>query len=252
LVVEPGTGGGGERRYSLPHGHAEVLTDGDRINFFAPMGRALVGIGAVMTTVVDAFRAGGGVPYEAYGADIRSAISALNPPGFMSLLGTQWFPAITDVDSRLRAKPPARVADIGCGTGWSSIGIAKAYPLVTVDGLDLDSASIEDAKRNAETSGVSGRVKFEVRDAADPTLAGSYDLVTAFETIHYISNPVGALRAMRAASSKMAGRSSLPTRRSRKSSKLETMRSSGSCTASARCTAFRSAWSSPIPPAPER
>jgi len=198
LLVESGKGGGGERRYSLPHGHAEVLTDADSINFFAPMGRAVVGIGAVMSTVVEAFRAGGGVPYEAYGADMRNSISALNRPGFMTLLGTQWFPAITDVDSRLRAKPPARVADIGCGTGWSSIGIANAYPLVTVDGFDLDSASIEDAKRNAETSGVSDRVKFEIRDAADPRLAGSYDLVTAFETIHDMSNPVGALRAMRA------------------------------------------------------
>ena len=60
-----------------------------------------------------------------------------------------------------------------------------------------DSASIEDAKRNAEPSGVSDRVKFEIRDAADPRLAGSYDLVTAFETIHDRSNPVGAQRAMR-------------------------------------------------------
>src|ERR1700730_2567044 len=196
LLVEPGNGSG-ERRYSLPRGHAEVLTDADSVNFFAPMGRAMVGIGAVMSTVVDAFRAGGGVPYEAYGTDMRSAISALNRPGFMSLLGTQWFPAIADVDSRLRAKPPARVADIGCGTGWFTLRIANAYPLVTVDGFDLDSASIEDARHNAETSGVSDRVKFEIRDAADPRLAGSYDLVTAFETIHDMSNPVGALRAMR-------------------------------------------------------
>jgi 2-polyprenyl-3-methyl-5-hydroxy-6-metoxy-1,4-benzoquinol methylase len=90
------------------------------------------------------------------------------------------------------------VADVGCGTGWSSIGIAKAYPLASVDGLDLDAASIEDARRNAEANGVAHRVKFEVRDAGDPKLAGSYDLVTAFETIHDMSNPVGTLRAMRA------------------------------------------------------
>ena len=196
LVVEPGDDTEEGRRYSLPRGHAEVLDDPDSLNFLAPMGRAMVGIGSVMADVVAAFRTGEGVPYEAYGADMRSSISSLNRPMFLNLLGSKWFPALTDVDRRLRSQPPARVADVGCGTGWSSIGIAKAYPLATVDGLDLDTASIEVAQRNALASGVADRVKFEVRDAGDPKLAGSYDLVTAFETIHDMSNPVGALRAM--------------------------------------------------------
>ena len=195
LVVEPGEG---ERRYSLPRGHAEVLDDPDSLNFLAPAARGVVSIGAVMTNVIEAFRTGAGVPYEAYGADMRSSISSGNRPMFLNLLGSKWFPAITDVDRRLRAQPPARVADVGCGTGWSSIAIAKAYPLIKVDGLDLDEASIEDARRNGIASGVADRVTFEVRDASDPKLAGSYDLVTAFETIHDMSNPVGALKAMRA------------------------------------------------------
>jgi 2-polyprenyl-3-methyl-5-hydroxy-6-metoxy-1,4-benzoquinol methylase len=197
LVVEPDVDATSERSYKLPAGHAEVLVDADSVNFLAPLGRGLVGIGAVLPQVAEAFRSGAGVPYEAYGEDMRSSIASLNRPGFLSLLGTSWFPAITDVDRRLRSEPPARVADVGCGTGWSSIGIAKAYPLVTVDGLDLDSASIEDARRNALDSGVADRVTFQVRDAADPSLAGSYDLVTAFETIHDMSDPVGALKAMR-------------------------------------------------------
>ena len=195
LVVETGEG---ERRYSLPRGHAEVLDDPDSLNFLAPAARGVVSIGAVMTNVIDAFRTGAGVPYEAYGADMRTSISSGNRPMFLNLLGSKWFPAITDVDRRLRSEPPARVADVGCGTGWSSIAIAKAYPLIKVDGLDLDEASIEDARRNGIASGVADRVTFEVRDASDPKLAGSYDLVTAFETIHDMSNPVGALKAMRA------------------------------------------------------
>jgi 2-polyprenyl-3-methyl-5-hydroxy-6-metoxy-1,4-benzoquinol methylase len=198
LVVEPGGAGDEGRRFSLPPGHAEVLLDADSTNFLAPVARGVVSIGLVMPQVVEAFRSGGGVPYEAYGEDMRSSISSLNRPAFLNLLGTYWFPAITEVDRRLRAQPPARVADVGCGTGWSSIAIATAYPLAKVDGLDLDSASIEVARRNAEARGVADRVTFEVRDAADPRLAGSYDLVTAFETIHDMSNPVGALRAMRA------------------------------------------------------
>src|SRR5260370_31143277 len=128
---------------------------------------------------------------------MREAISSLNRPAFLNLVGNYWFPEISDVDQRLRSEPPARVADVGCGTGWSSIAIATVHPLVRVDGFDLDSASIEDARRNASVRGVSDRVTFEVRDAADPRLAGAYDLVTAFETVHDMSNPVGALRAMR-------------------------------------------------------
>ncbi len=198
LVVEPGEADEKRRRYSLSRGHAEVLIDADSTNFFAPAAQGLVAIGGVMPNIVEAFRTGGGVPYEAYGEEMRSSISSLNRPGFLNLLGSTWFPAINDVDSRLRSQPPARVADVGCGTGWSSIAIASAYPLVKVDGFDLDQASIEDAQRNAKASGVADRVTFGVRDAADPRLAGAYDLVTAFETIHDMSNPVGALRAMRA------------------------------------------------------
>ena len=202
LVVEPGDPDEEGRRYRLPPGHAEVLDDPDSVSFLAPTGRAMVAIGAAMPLVAEAFRTGKGVPYKSYGADMRGAISTLNRPAFLNLLGNYWFPAIADVDQRLRAKPPARVADIGCGTGWSSIAIATAYPKVKVDGFDLDAESIKEARRNAKTWLVADRVKFEVRDAADPHLAGIYDLVTAFETIHDMSNPVGALRAMRALAKK--------------------------------------------------
>jgi 2-polyprenyl-3-methyl-5-hydroxy-6-metoxy-1,4-benzoquinol methylase len=197
LSVEPVSDRAEGRAYTLPPGHAEVLNDPDSLNFLAPLAQGVVGAAGVMPEVIEAFRTGGGVPYEAYGVDMRNSIASGNRPGFLKLLGTKWFPAIPDVDRRLRAHPPARVADVGCGTGWSSVGIAVAYPMVTVEGFDLDSASIEEATRNAVNSGVADRVTFEVRDAADPNLAGSYDLVTAFETIHDMSNPVGALRAMR-------------------------------------------------------
>ena len=184
-------------RFRLPAGHAEVLTDPESLSFLAPLSTGVVSIGAVMPQVLEAFRSGGGVPYEAYGEDMRSSIAELNRPGFLKLLGTQWFPAIPELDARLRADPPALVADVGCGTGWSSIGIAKAYPKVTVHGFDLDAASINEARRNAGKSGVADRVKFAIRDAADPGLAAKFDVVTAFETIHDMSHPVGALQAMR-------------------------------------------------------
>lgn len=113
---------------------------------------------------------------------------------FVNLLASEWFPAVPGLVDRLRADPPARVADVGCGTGWSSISIARGFPEAVVTGLDLDNASIDEACRNAVEAGVADRVSFDVRNAADPKLAGSFDLVCAFETIHDMVDPVGALR----------------------------------------------------------
>ena len=84
-----------------------------------------------------------------------------------------------------------------CGVGWSSIGIAKSYPQVNVDGFDLDEPSIDIARANAQEAQVTGRVQFHVRDASDPNFAGNYDLVIALECVHDMSDPVGALKTMR-------------------------------------------------------
>jgi 2-polyprenyl-3-methyl-5-hydroxy-6-metoxy-1,4-benzoquinol methylase len=116
---------------------------------------------------------------------------------FLKQLGTEWLPAVPDIHARLMAAPPARIADLGCGAGWSSIGMAQSYPNVLVDGFDLDDASIALARANAQTAGLADRVTFTARDAGDPQLAGCYDLVTAFECVHDMSQPVGALKAMR-------------------------------------------------------
>jgi ubiquinone/menaquinone biosynthesis C-methylase UbiE len=115
----------------------------------------------------------------------------------VNLLGTEWLPAIAEVDRRLRAAPPARVADIGCGTGWSSIAMGSAYPRITVDGFDLDPDVIAAASENARRAGVADRVRFTVLDAADPDLPGRYDLVTVFEALHDMARPVEALAAAR-------------------------------------------------------
>jgi 2-polyprenyl-3-methyl-5-hydroxy-6-metoxy-1,4-benzoquinol methylase len=121
----------------------------------------------------------------------------MNRAAFLHQLGNEWLPLIPDVDARLQADPPARVADVGCGAGWSSIGIARSYPKVRVDGLDTDAPAIALARTNAEQMGVADRVGFHARNAADLALAGRYDLVTAFECIHDMSDPVSVLSAMR-------------------------------------------------------
>lgn len=73
----------------------------------------------------------------------------LNRPPFLNLLADQWLPSMPDVAGRLEGEPPAPVAEVGCGGGWASIAIAQAFPKVSVDGFDLDEASIALARRNA-------------------------------------------------------------------------------------------------------
>jgi 2-polyprenyl-3-methyl-5-hydroxy-6-metoxy-1,4-benzoquinol methylase len=186
-----------KRRYRLPPGNAEILLDRESVSYLAPLVQAAVGVARPLKAIEEAFRTGGGVGFAEYGEDLRKGVAELNRPLFLHQLGPEYLPSIPDIHRRLSADPPARVADIGCGTGWSSIGMALAYPKIRVDGFDLDDASIADARLNARQSGIYRRVRFEARDAADAALSGSYDLVTAFECIHDMADPVGALATMR-------------------------------------------------------
>jgi 2-polyprenyl-3-methyl-5-hydroxy-6-metoxy-1,4-benzoquinol methylase len=185
------------RRFRLPEGHDEVLLERDSLHYVAPFAQQMAGLTRPLPAVLEAYRTGGGVPYPEYGKDIREGIAYGNRPMFINLMGTEWLPAVPDVHERLQADPPARVADVGCGAGWSSISITRAYPKAWVDGFDLDENSIAEAKVNAEAEGLADRVTFQVRDAADPELSGRYDLAIAIECIHDMSRPVEALQAMR-------------------------------------------------------
>jgi 2-polyprenyl-3-methyl-5-hydroxy-6-metoxy-1,4-benzoquinol methylase len=194
LEVDDPADGPLARRYRLPAAHAIVLADRDDVRYRAFNGIEIARAARQLPDLVDAFRTGGApapLPWAPEGrADYNRAV-------YLNLLGRQWLPGIADVDRRLRAEPPARVADLACGPGWSSIAIAQAYPLVSVDGFDLDADVIEAARRNAAHAGVSGRVTFAVTDASGPGWSGRYDLVTIFEALHDMSRPVDALRAAR-------------------------------------------------------
>jgi 2-polyprenyl-3-methyl-5-hydroxy-6-metoxy-1,4-benzoquinol methylase len=185
------------RRFALPAAYREVFLEPESLNYFAGVLRLVVGATSPFAAVEEVYRRGGGVPYMDYGVDTLQGIAAMNRPMFLNQLGSEWLPALPDVDARLQSGALAWVADVGCGTGWSSIAIAKAYPGVRVDGFDLDEASVEVARAHAAAAGVADCVSFAVRDAADPVFAGRYDLVTAFETLHDIARPVDALRSMR-------------------------------------------------------
>jgi 2-polyprenyl-3-methyl-5-hydroxy-6-metoxy-1,4-benzoquinol methylase len=198
LAVDDATRDAKARRFRLPAGHAEVLVERDSLDYMAPIARLGVAATGPLEAVLEAFRSGGGVAYADYGRELREAQGDVNRATFLQLIGTEWLPTLSDVHTRLGADPPARVADVGCGAGWSSIAIAQSYPNARVDGFDLDPPSVELARTNAQEAGLGKeRVRFDVRDAGDSEHAGRYDLVTAFECIHDLSQPVQALRAMR-------------------------------------------------------
>lgn len=201
LQVDDETATAQERRYELPVAYHEVLVDTESLNFLAPLAQVAVGAVSPIHAVLDAYRNGGGVDFADYGVDLREGQANMNRAMFLQELGQIYLPAIADVHERLQADPPARIADIGCGGGWSSIGMAQAYPSARVEGFDLDAASVELAQENVAAYGLSDRVSIEARDAGDPALHGQYDLVTAFECVHDMGDPVGVLETMR----RMAG-----------------------------------------------
>jgi SAM-dependent methyltransferase len=169
-----------DRTYGLPAAHRPLLVEENDLNYLAPLARLAIGVLAPLDDLLAAYRGGAAVPYEAYGANVREGVAELNRPQLLNLLA-DWFGSIPEADARLRAQPTAHVADVACGSAWSSIAIARACPGVAVDAIDVDPGSIEDARANIAAAGVADRVRAIVQDASDPQLPGRYDLITVFE-----------------------------------------------------------------------
>ena len=196
LATENAASDPDERRYHLPPGHVEPLLDLESPYSMAPVCKSFVAVAGVMPELRDAFRTGAEVPWSAYGRDMVEAQGDFNRPWLVGSFGTEYLPSIPDLHDRLQ-REGVKVADIACGVGWAAISLARAYPTITVDGFDLDEPSIEIATRNAKDAGVADRVRFEAKDAADPTLEGRYDLAVVVEAVHDMSQPVAVLRAIR-------------------------------------------------------
>jgi 2-polyprenyl-3-methyl-5-hydroxy-6-metoxy-1,4-benzoquinol methylase len=186
-----------DRRFRLPEAYAAPLTDRDSPWSIAPLARSLVSVAQRLPELMDAFRSGGGVEWSDFGPDMIESQGDFNRPWLRGSFGNDLLPQIPAVHERLSRDGGARVADVACGVGWAAISIAAAYPGVTVDGYDLDPSSIELARANAREAGVDGRVAFHVRDAADPSAEGRYDVVVVIEAIHDLSRPVEVLEAIR-------------------------------------------------------
>jgi 2-polyprenyl-3-methyl-5-hydroxy-6-metoxy-1,4-benzoquinol methylase len=185
-----------ERSYTLPEEHRAILVDAVDPMFMTPMARMVMAFTRNTARLAEVYRSGGGLSWEEMGDDAREGQAAANRPFFLGPLVTEVLPSLPEVDAVLRAG--GRVADVGCGMGWSSIGMATGYPTARVDGFDIDVPSLEQARRNAAESGVDDRVRFESADAGWLGMDAQYDVVTAFECIHDLPDPVAVLTAMRA------------------------------------------------------
>jgi SAM-dependent methyltransferase len=196
LAVDDASLSAEKRRFTLPPEHAAALIDPDSPFSIAPLARTVVVFGGLVSQVAEAFKTGGGVPWEAFGPEAVDIQGDFNRPWLLASLGNEYLPAIPEVHARLQ-QPGAKVLDLACGVGWASIAIAQAYPNAEVTGVDVDKTSIERARENATQAGVSGRVRFEAQDGAGLSEGGPYDFAIIVEAVHDMSNPVGVLSAVR-------------------------------------------------------
>jgi SAM-dependent methyltransferase len=193
-VLDDAAGDRLQRRYALPPGAAEVLTDRHSLNYLGALPQIFAAVGAKLDKLLEAYRNGGGVSWAELGDNARDSQAALNRPWFESALA----PALASVPelNAVLQRPNARIADIGCGAGWSTIALARAYPTAAVLGVDIDEPSIRAAKANAEAAGIADRVRFTVGDAAGLAELGPFDAGFAFECLHDMPRPVEVLAAI--------------------------------------------------------
>jgi SAM-dependent methyltransferase len=182
------------RRYRLPADAVGVLVDPRDAAHVAPLAEMVIGIARALDEVVAAYRDGDGVPYARYGPEFRRGQGGVNRPAFTTELPGTWLPAIPDLDDRL-ARPGARIADLGCGYGWSTVALAQRYPRAEVVGYDSDAASVTEARANAAGSGA----RFVTADAAELVADGPFDAVLLLECLHDLARPVEVLAACRKA-----------------------------------------------------
>ena len=144
--------------------------------------------------ITERFRSGEGFGWHEHDHDLFEGTERFFRPGYLANLVESWLPSLDGVVEKLEAG--ARVADVGCGHGASTILMAQAYPRSTFVGTDYHEGSIEAARRAAERAGVADRITFEV-SAAKELSGGPYDLVCVFDALHDMGDPVGAARRVR-------------------------------------------------------
>lgn len=183
----------GDGRFALPDEHAIALTD--ESSPACVIGAFEIALGSVYATdtIADRFRTGDGFGWGDHDQHVLGGCERFFRPGYLNNLAGAWIPALDGVAEKLAAG--AKVADVGCGHGASTLLLAEAYPNSTVVGFDAHDGSIEAARKRAADAGLADRVDFEVATAQNFT--GTYDLVCFFDCLHDMGDPAGACANVR-------------------------------------------------------
>ncbi len=176
-------------RYLLPAEHAVALTDSSSPAFLP--GFFQIALGSVIDSprLAEVARTGAGIGWHDHVGDVHEGCERFFRPGYNAHLVGEWLPALEGVVDKLNRG--ATVADVGCGHGASTVLMALAFPGSSFVGTDYHEASIETARRRASEAGVTERVRFESAPASSFPGQG-YDLVTMFDCLHDMGDPVGA------------------------------------------------------------
>jgi 2-polyprenyl-3-methyl-5-hydroxy-6-metoxy-1,4-benzoquinol methylase len=181
-------------RYQLPAEHAVALTDEESPAFVGGLFQIAYGTICDATRIIDAGRTGDGIGWGEHNADVHAGCERFFAPSYHAHLIDDWLPALDGVVSKLTTG--ATVVDVGCGHGVSTILMAQAFPASTFCGTDAHAPSIAAAAVRAQALGAGARISFETADA-QALGGGPYDLVTMFDCLHDMGDPVGAARHIR-------------------------------------------------------
>jgi SAM-dependent methyltransferase len=177
--------------FRMSREQAMVLANEDNTFFTGGAFQYAVACYRQIGRLTEAFRNGGGVPFADFGPEIVEAIERLFHAGYEAWVADQWIPAAPDLKGKLEIG--ADVAEVGCGAGQCIVPVAVGYPHSRFTGYDIDATSIARARAKAASAGVGDRLVFEQLAAENIPAADRFDLVMAFNCIHDMANPRGAL-----------------------------------------------------------
>lgn len=185
----------GDGTYSLPPEQTAALTDESSPAFLPGFFQLALGTAIDSPRITEVAREGDGVGWHEHNHDVFEGCERFFRPGYNASLIPAWLPALDGVVEKLEAG--AKVADIGCGHGSSTILMAQAYPNSTFVGSDYHEGSIETARGRAESAGVTDRVRFDALAAGSSEHGEGFDLVTMFDCLHDMGDPAGAASRVR-------------------------------------------------------
>ncbi len=181
-------------RFSLSEEQAFALANEDSPAYLPGAFELALGSLAAVPRIAESFRSGAGMGWHEHDDGVFHGCEKFFRPGYAANLMSSWIPALHDVKEKLDAG--ARVADVGCGKGASTLLMAKAFPKSHFFGFDYHDKSIDAAREGARREGVGDRVTFEVAKAKEYP-GGDYDFVAVFDCLHDMGDPIGAAAHVR-------------------------------------------------------